>query len=87
MQKLQSTLNYIEYNLLNTIASKNFYLQLTKKIQILKYFPNFFPFYKNTSFRYILYNKWIILYEIGENFIVKIRVIMNSKENLNLNLL
>lgn len=87
MQKLQSTIFYIEYNLLNPIASKNFYNQLMKKIQILKYLPHFFPFYKDTDFRYLLYSKWIILYKIEENFIVKIKVIMNSKESLNFNLL
>ena len=81
--KLNYIYSYIEYNLLNPIAAKNFYIRISKKIQILKYFPYAFPVYHNTNFRYILYKQWLILYEIKDNFIVEIQTIISSKQNLN----
>ena len=81
--KLDYIYSYIKYSLLNPIAAENFYIQISKKIQTLKYFPYAFPTYYNTSFRYILYKQWLILYEIKNNYIVEIQTIINSKQNLN----
>lgn len=80
-RQLNSIYYYIENNLLNPIAAKNFYIQFIQKIQILKIFPYAFCFYKDTRFRYLPYKKWLIIYEIKPNSVIEIQTIFNSKRN------
>ena len=81
-RQLNSIYYYIENHLLNPIAAKNFYIQFIQKIQILKSFPYALCFYKDTRYRYLPYKKWLIIYEIKDNYIIEIQTIFNSKQNL-----
>ncbi len=71
---------YIKYKLSNPIAATNFYSKYMKKIELLKSFPLGFQKIENTNYRRLIFDNWIILYEVQEN-IVFIRYIFNSRQN------
>lgn len=79
-KSLQNSYFYIKYRLSNPIASTNFYLRYIKKIQLLKSFPLSFQKIENTNYRRLIFDNWIILYEVQEDIVI-IQFIFHSKQN------
>ena len=80
IQSLEANYHYIKYQLCNPIAAMNFYFKYYEKIKILKDFPYACPKFRSSNYRYFVFKKWIILYEIKDD-IVFIQQIFHSKQN------
>lgn len=83
-EKVQSIYRYLYYQLKNPIASYNFQIKILQTISILKFFPFIGPKYKNTNYRYLTFQKWLIFYTVQEQK-VKVIFIFHTKQNFNSN--
>ena len=77
---MQDSHFYMKYKLSNPIAAANFYSKYMKKIEFLKSYPLGFQKIENTVYRRLIFDNWIILYEVQEN-IVFVRYIFNTRQN------
>lgn len=79
---IQQIKKYIKYVLQNPIAANKIIDNLIKKILILEEFPLIgknYNYYSSNE-RYIIYNKYLIFYEITPNKII-IKTIIHGKQN------
>lgn len=73
---------YIKFKLLNPIASTNFLKGITSKIDSLELFPYIGAIYENSQNRFIIYNNFLIFYEVQEKEkLVIIKGIRNRRKN------
>lgn len=73
---------YIQFKLLNPIASQNFLYNIKSKINNLKIFPYIGKIYKNRKERFVIHKKFLIFYEIQEeNKLVIIKSVIHKNIN------
>ena len=77
---IQSTYNYIFFNLANPIAAKRFKDKIPKSISYLQIFPFMCKNYSNTNLRYIYFKNYLIFYKVS-NHKVKIQRVLYKKQN------
>lgn len=80
IQTWQSNYLYIKYNLYNSMAATNFYLKFIKKLGLLKNFPLAFQKIENSNYRRLIFDKWIIIYEVIENIVI-IQYVFYSRQD------
>ncbi len=74
---------YIKFKLLNPIASEKFLKGITAKIDSLELFPYTGAIYENSQNRFVIYNNFLIFYEIQEKEkLVIIKGIRNRRKNI-----
>ena len=77
---LQSSYNYIYFNLVNPIAANRFKQNIIKSISNLQIFPFMGKKYNKTNLRYIYFKNYLIIYKV-KNKNVEILRIIHKRQN------